>query len=265
MKEEEYPEVKQEDFYDKEYQPWTLTSADAAIASSISVISGTVISNWNDYGITTKPDMDNIINSLDVLDTDYDDVIPNLQVESLEVQKDVTLTGKVTPIDIPNTKIQTYPPDELYNTKRLKQDIKTSLLQNNKEDIRVNTVLDDIKRIQQKEANRMDTAVNEGISEYREIQRSDDYSVIEKTLASDAYYYLSLSTLDSRTTEICRELDGMKYNVKYELIPNKPKRHFGCRSLIVLMLEEYDLTEAQRAQGLPKTDITYMTYKEWST
>lgn len=49
--------------------------------------------------------------------------------------------------------------------------------------------------------------------------------------------WISLATLDSRTTPICIQLDKISYDIKKyktrEQIPNRPPRHFNCRSILL--------------------------------
>lgn len=58
-----------------------------------------------------------------------------------------------------------------------------------------------------------------------------------KNNETSIYGWISVAVLDKRTSNICRELDGKFYSAEdYKLrenIPNRPPRHFRCRSIIV--------------------------------
>jgi len=64
--------------------------------------------------------------------------------------------------------------------------------------------------------------------------------------------WISLATLDSRTTPICIKLDKEFYSAdKYDKrsdIPDKPPRHFNCRSLLIRVSED-TLNYSRQATG----------------
>lgn len=79
--------------------------------------------------------------------------------------------------------------------------------------------------------------------------------------------YRILATLDSHTSEICRELDGKVYPMKdYEAGVTAPPFHVWCRSTTVPEFDEFDKIGERAARD--KDGKTYyipgdMTYKEW--
>lgn len=78
----------------------------------------------------------------------------------------------------------------------------------------------------------------------------------------------SVATLDSSTTVLCADLDGKKYmkpKYSYSTIPNRPKRHFNCRS-IIRPLTKFD-TKTTRPENGDKTGQidSDITFKDWFT
>lgn len=73
-----------------------------------------------------------------------------------------------------------------------------------------------------------------------------------------------VSTLDSRTTAICRSLDRRVFDINDAKLP-LPPRHFRCRSAIVAHFE--DLPDGRRAardsEGNGTTVPASMNYEEW--
>lgn len=94
------------------------------------------------------------------------------------------------------------------------------------------------------------------------LSESDKASYKEFNL--DKYEYLS--TLDNRTSETCKELDGKIFDVKdYTIGVNAPPMHPHCRSTTI---PYFDDEEGQRiAKNLDSGKYEYvpsnMTYKEW--
>lgn len=80
--------------------------------------------------------------------------------------------------------------------------------------------------------------------------------------------YRILATLDSHTSEICRELDGKVYPMKdYEAGVTAPPFHVWCRSTTVPEFDEFDKI-GERAARDPETGKTYyvsaeMNYQDW--
>lgn len=79
----------------------------------------------------------------------------------------------------------------------------------------------------------MRTLVQTAVGEARD--RANIY-IYDYIFASVIIGWRSRAVLDSRTSFQCAALDGVKYmkpKYKYSTIPNRPKRHFNCRSIIV--------------------------------
>lgn len=81
--------------------------------------------------------------------------------------------------------------------------------------------------------------------------------------------YLYVATLDMRTSEICRELDGERFPVADQLPgTNCPPMHPWCRSTTIPFISEEVLAKMKRRARDPETGRTYtvpanMTYKQW--
>ncbi|MCD8368267.1 MAG: minor capsid protein [Clostridiales bacterium] len=87
--------------------------------------------------------------------------------------------------------------------------------------------------------------------------------------AAGIEYYIYLATLDLRTSEICRKLDGQRFPVD-EAQPgtNLPPMHPHCRSTTMCDMSRAQLNRVNRAARDPITgkSVTipgYMTYREW--
>ena len=81
--------------------------------------------------------------------------------------------------------------------------------------------------------------------------------------------YRYLATLDIRTSEVCRDLDGKLFPVS-EQQPGKncPPMHPWCRSTTVAVVSEEAFQRMQRRARDPETGKTYlvpvsMNYREW--
>ncbi len=87
--------------------------------------------------------------------------------------------------------------------------------------------------------------------------------------AAGIEYYIYLATLDLRTSEICRKLDGQRFPVaEAQAGTNLPPMHPHCRSTTMCDMSRGQLCRVNRAARDPVTgkSVTipgYMTYKEW--
>ncbi|MDT8715449.1 minor capsid protein [Clostridium sp. 19966] len=92
---------------------------------------------------------------------------------------------------------------------------------------------------------------------------------MESYKAAQIEKYIFVATLDSRTSEICREHDGKIYNVKDGVAgKNLPPLHPWCRSTTIVFLDEKELENLKRRAKDPKTGKAYlvpanMSYNEW--
>jgi len=80
--------------------------------------------------------------------------------------------------------------------------------------------------------------------------------------------YEILATLDSRTSEICRDLDGKKFKLGEKKVSvNFPPFHPNCRTTTIPYFPEYeseeDLRVARDADGQTYTVPADMSYREW--
>ena len=92
---------------------------------------------------------------------------------------------------------------------------------------------------------------------------------VEAYKDSDVERYIYVATLDLRTSEICRSLDGMQFPVK-DAQPGKnyPPMHPWCRSTTMAWVPPELLARMKRIARDPVTGKTYkvpanMTYREW--
>ena len=69
------------------------------------------------------------------------------------------------------------------------------------------------------------------------------------------------STLDTKTSEVCRELDGKRYRIDDKNKPQIPK-HPNCRSCLIGLPSEKYKIETRRDNQSGEI-IPYITYKEW--
>lgn len=73
-----------------------------------------------------------------------------------------------------------------------------------------------------------------------------------------------VATLDDRTTETCRGLDGSVYDKNDYYKPRIPEdTHVGCRSCYVPIVNGWSATN--RYDNLNKKQIEYMTYEQYSS
>ena len=80
--------------------------------------------------------------------------------------------------------------------------------------------------------------------------------------------YVFVATLDSRTSEVCREHDGKIYEVKKAIAgDNLPPLHPHCRSTTIAYMGKEWLNSLKRRAKDPETGKSYiiknMNYKEW--
>lgn len=78
-------------------------------------------------------------------------------------------------------------------------------------------------------------------------------------------HYEFVATLDSRTSEICREMDGKVFPLsEYEVGVNAPPLHPRCRSCISMVTDRRATERVARDLKTGKSIyIPNMTYKEW--
>jgi SPP1 gp7 family putative phage head morphogenesis protein len=81
--------------------------------------------------------------------------------------------------------------------------------------------------------------------------------------------YRILATLDLRTSEICRQMDGQEFDYKdMQVGTNYPPFHPYCRTTVLSVLDDQDLSELQRRSrdpqtGKPKKFPGDITYEDW--
>lgn len=81
--------------------------------------------------------------------------------------------------------------------------------------------------------------------------------------------YEILATLDSRTSEICRDMDGKVYNTSERKVSvNMPPFHVHCRTTTIPYFEDEDLEGLERAarddKGNYYTVPAHMNYDQWN-
>lgn len=82
-------------------------------------------------------------------------------------------------------------------------------------------------------------------------------------------YFEFLATLDSRTSDMCAEMDGKKFRIS-DRVPgyNIPPLHPNCRSTIVPCFKDFKPDETRLARN-PETGrsikVYGMTYEDWKT
>lgn len=102
------------------------------------------------------------------------------------------------------------------------------------------------------------SAVQTTIKDAREVSTYATYAKLEEM--GVAIGYQSIATMDSRTSEICRNLDNKKYFMKIQDVPNKPPRHFRCRSkLTPITSNDYKSGKRASIDG----EIPNMSYGKW--
>src|SRR5699024_12238097 len=101
------------------------------------------------------------------------------------------------------------------------------------------------------------------------LNRTESSRIINK--AQEQFYkeigvkeVIYTATLDNRTSDICRGLDGKRFKLDD---PNKPKipenTHPNCRSCYLgVPFDDYELSK--RKDNISKINIKYKTYEEWA-
>lgn len=113
-----------------------------------------------------------------------------------------------------------------------------------------------------------------GYKRTRNVLRGETARVVAESTAqaleqAGLEQYEFIATLDDRTTQICRDLDGKVFYIKdMEVGKNCNPMHFGCRSTVAGYFPEDDLSELQRIARDPNTQQNYkinasMSYTEW--
>jgi SPP1 gp7 family putative phage head morphogenesis protein len=119
-------------------------------------------------------------------------------------------------------------------------------------------------------------AANEtGMTEIQAIVHTAISSARDKAdgIAFDAFDeviigWKSVGVLDNRTTLICAALDGDRYmkkdGFKWNTIPNKPPRHFRCRSIITPLTDLDEDGDTRAANGDTKGQVpAKLTFQKW--
>ncbi len=249
-------EMVQEEFYQFKFISETEKAADQGLDTVTGSLIAAVIATWADFDNQTKTTINNLIKKLKGYDYVYDNIIPNLDQEIPSILDDVALDikGQVKVID-PNLnkmKVQGYTLNKIFSSKKIKTQIASAI----KTAESSQGLIQDINRINKQSKGLLNNTLTSTITEIREDQKSRDYSIIEDDPEITSYY-LSVGTLDSRTSTQCKNLDGAKYTQKYEYIPNKPPRHFNCRSVIILMVDDPQIRASMDGP------VTYLTYRQW--
>lgn len=149
------------------------------------------------------------------------------------------------------------------NTRTLAQEVKEALL--------VNLITG---RTERETAEMLTKKFAGGSSKARRLIRTES-CYLSNQLEMESYKecgvekYRYLATLDLRTSEICRELDGKVFLVKDQQ-PGKncPPMHPWCRSTTIAVISEKSLNGMKRRARDPVTGKTYlvpasMNYREW--
>jgi SPP1 gp7 family putative phage head morphogenesis protein len=100
------------------------------------------------------------------------------------------------------------------------------------------------------------TSVFTSITEARAVTRHDSYKKLESLGVVKGYEYVS--TLDSRTSEYCRDHDGRKYYKEIDEIASEINVHFNCRS-VFKPISSKETTRASIDGPVPANE----TYSEW--
>ena len=104
-------------------------------------------------------------------------------------------------------------------------------------------------------------------TEFNHIANQATKDSYNSTQGIDEYKYVA--TLDSRTSEICQNLDGKVFLLsEAEEGINYPPMHPHCRSVTVPYLEDEDYSKLERIATDPKSGKSYfipadMTYADW--
>lgn len=124
-------------------------------------------------------------------------------------------------------------------------------------------------------ASRISKRMDVAYSAAKTLVRTETAYVFEKATreayeASGIEWYEYLASLDSRTSEACRELDGKHFKVK-DAVPGKnyPPMHPNCRSTTVCWFPDEEKKKAATTRNAKDGDGRYyevpadMTYKQW--
>jgi len=95
------------------------------------------------------------------------------------------------------------------------------------------------------------------VTEARAHVRHDSYKKLEATGAIEGYQYVA--TLDSRTTEYCRNHDGRMYRKNIEEIQGEINVHFHCRSVFAPITKSSTATVRASTFG----QVPDEPYSEW--
>lgn len=162
--------------------------------------------------------------------------------------------------------------DKAYTLKELFDNAKTSQINNYKQIIAgglasnsgYRAITKNLKLANAKATTNLDAIVHTAISSARDEADKHAYKQFDDVITG----WKSVSVLDSRTSLHCASLDGRKYYKKkgypvYDKIPNRPPRHFRCRSKLVAMTDF--TTDATRQQnGDEKGQISNKTnFNDW--
>lgn len=149
------------------------------------------------------------------------------------------------------------------NTDRLAQTLKEELL--------VNLITG---RTEREASEQIALRFGQGAMKARRLVRTES-SFVSGELTAAAYeeceieHYRYLATLDLKTSEMCRELDGQVFPVsERKREKNYPPMHPWCRSTTISIVDKETLSRLTRKAYNPKTGRiervpATMTYKEW--
>lgn len=126
-----------------------------------------------------------------------------------------------------------------------------------------------VQQMSQDLVNKVDTNYKNAV---RLVRTETNYISNQSTM--DAYEtqnvdrYQILATLDSRTSEICRDMDGKVFNTSEKKVAvNMPPFHVNCRTTTIPYFADDDLEEIERAakdeNGKYYTVPANMSYREW--
>lgn len=120
-------------------------------------------------------------------------------------------------------------------------------------------IVADMQTKNESQLGNLEKAVYTTIKDARSQAQYSSFKQLEK--AGVVTGYQSIGVLDSRTSEICRDLDRKIYKVKsIDEVPNKPPRHFRCRSsLSPLTTNQFNTGKRASIDG----EIPDMSYGEW--
>ena len=146
-----------------------------------------------------------------------------------------------------------------------------ALAQGLKEDLLINLVTG---RTEREVAEAIANKFGQGASNARRLVRTESCYLanqmeMQSYEAAGIETYIYVATLDLRTSEVCRELDGKRFPVsKQEPGKNCPPMHPWCRSTTICDISPAELAQMKRRARDPDTGKTYtvpadMTYEQW--